>query len=245
MDDKQLLRYSRHILLPQIDVRGQEKLLASRVLIVGLGGLGSPVAMYLAASGVGNLVLVDHNSVDLTNLQRQIVHATERVGQDKTTSAALGLAALNPGVRVTTINQKLEGAALDEQVQQVDAVVDTTDNFASRFAINEACMRAGKPLISGAVVRFEGQVAVFPPGGPCYRCLYAEGGGPDEACATLGVLAPAAGIIGSIQAVETLKVLLGIGQTLAGRLLLFDALNMEWREIRLRKDPVCPVCGEI
>jgi adenylyltransferase/sulfurtransferase len=245
MDDKQLLRYSRHILLPQIDVRGQEKLLASRVLIVGLGGLGSPVAMYLAASGVGHLVLVDHDRVDLTNLQRQIVHATERVGQDKTTSAAHGLAALNPGVRVTTINQKLEGAALEEQVQQVDAVVDTTDNFASRFAINAACMRAGKPLISGAVVRFEGQVAVFPPGGPCYRCLYAEGGGPDEACATLGVLAPAAGIIGSIQAVETLKVLLGIGQTLAGRLLLFDALNMEWREIRLRKDPLCPVCGEI
>jgi len=244
MDDKQLLRYSRHILLPQIDVRGQEKLLASRVLIVGLGGLGSPVAMYLAASGVGNLVLVDHDRVDLTNLQRQIVHATERVGQDKTTSAAQGLAALNPGVRVTTINQKLEGTALEEQVQQVDAVVDTTDNFASRFAINAACMRAGKPLVSGAVVRFEGQVAVFPPGGPCYRCLYAEGGGPDEACATLGVLAPAAGIIGSIQAVETLKLLLGIGQTLAGRLLLFDALNMEWREIRLRKDPQCPVCGE-
>jgi adenylyltransferase/sulfurtransferase len=245
MDDKQLLRYSRHILLPQIDVRGQEKLLASRVLIVGLGGLGSPVAMYLAASGVGHLVLVDHDRVDLTNLQRQIVHATERVGQDKTASAAHGLAALNPGVRVTTINQKLEGAALEEQVQQVDAVVDTTDNFASRFAINAACMRAGKPLVSGAVVRFEGQVAVFPPGGPCYRCLYAEGGGPDEACATLGVLAPAAGIIGSIQAVETLKLLLGIGQTLAGRLLLFDALNMEWREIRLRKDPLCPVCGEI
>jgi len=245
MDDKQLLRYSRHILLPQIDVRGQEKLLASRVLIVGLGGLGSPVAMYLAASGVGNLVLVDHDRVDLTNLQRQIVHATERVGQDKTASAAHGLAALNPGVRVTTINQKLEGASLEEQVRQVDAVVDTTDNFASRFAINAACMRAGKPLVSGAVVRFEGQVAVFPPGGPCYRCLYAEGGGPDEACATLGVLAPAAGIIGSIQAVETLKVLLGIGQTLAGRLLLFDALNMEWREIRLRKDPLCPVCGEI
>jgi len=244
MDDKQLLRYSRHILLPQIDVRGQEKLLASRVLIIGLGGLGSPVAMYLAASGVGNLVLVDHDRVDLTNLQRQIVHATERVGQDKTTSAAQGLAALNPGVRVTTINQKLEGAALEEQVQQVDAVVDTIDNFASRFAINAVCMRAGKPLVSGAVVRFEGQVAVFPPGGPCYRCLYAEGGGPDEACATLGVLAPAAGIIGSIQAVETLKVLLGIGQTLAGRLLLFDALNMEWREIRLRKDPQCPVCGE-
>ncbi|BAV33030.1 molybdopterin biosynthesis protein MoeB [Sulfuricaulis limicola] len=244
MDDKQLLRYSRHILLPQVDVRGQEKLLASRVLIIGLGGLGSPAAMYLAASGVGHLVIVDHDKVDLTNLQRQIVHATERVGQAKTVSAAHALAALNPGVRVTTINQKLEGAALEEQIRQVDAVLDTTDNFASRFAINEACVRAGKPLISGAVVRFEGQVAVFVPGGPCYRCLYAEGGGPDEACATLGVLAPAAGVIGSVQAVETLKVLLGIGQTLAGRLLLFDALNMEWREMKLRKDPACPVCGK-
>ena len=243
MDDKQLLRYSRHILLPQIDVRGQEKLLASRVLIIGLGGLGSPAAMYLAASGVGHLVLVDPDRVDLTNLQRQIVHATERVGQDKTASAARGLEALNPGVRVTTINKKIEGTAFEEQVNLADVVVDATDNFASRFAINAACARAGKPLISGAVVRFEGQVAVFPPGGPCYRCLYAEGGGPDEACATLGVLAPAAGVIGSIQAVETIKVLLGIGQTLAGRLLLFDALNMEWREMKLRKNPACPVCG--
>jgi molybdopterin-synthase adenylyltransferase len=244
MDDQQLLRYSRHILLPQIDIRGQEKLLAARVLIIGLGGLGSPVSMYLAASGVGHLVLVDYDRVDLTNLQRQIVHATERVGQDKVASAAHGLAALNPGVRVTTINQKLDGVALAEQVRLADVVVDTTDNFVSRFAINEACVRAGKPLVSGAVVRFEGQVAMFPPDGPCYRCLYSEGGGPDEACATLGVLAPAVGIIGSIQAVETLKVLLGIGRTLAGRLLLFDALVMEWREMKLRKDPACPVCGK-
>ena len=244
MDDKQLLRYSRHILLPQIDVRGQEKLLAARVLIVGLGGLGSPAAMYLAASGVGHLVLVDHDKVDLTNLQRQIVHATERVGQDQTASAARGIEAINPGVRVTAINRKLEAAALEEQVRQADVVVDTTDNFASRFAVNEACVRAGKTLVSGAVVRFEGQVAVFSPDGPCYRCLYAEGGGPDEPCATLGVLAPAAGIIGSIQAVETLKVLLGVGRTLAGRLLLFDALGMEWREMKLRKDPACPVCGK-
>ncbi len=244
MDDKQLLRYSRHILLPQIDIRGQEKLLASRVLIVGLGGLGSPVAMYLAASGVGHLVLVDHDQVDLTNLQRQIVHTMDGVGQDKTASATHTLQTLNPGTRVTAINHKLEGAALEEQVRLADAVVDATDNFASRFAINAACMRAGKPLISGAVVRFEGQVAVFLPGGPCYRCLYTEGGGPDEACATLGVLAPAAGVIGSIQAVETIKVLLGIGQTLAGRLLLFDALNLEWREVKLRQDPRCPVCGK-
>jgi len=243
MDDKQLLRYSRHILLPPIDVRGQEKLLASRVLIIGLGGLGSPAAMYLAASGVGHLVLADHDKVDLTNLQRQIVHATDRVGQDKTASAVRGLEAINPGVRVTTLNRKLEGTELAEQVHLADAVVDATDNFASRFAINAACVREGKPLISGAVVRFEGQVTVFVPGGPCYRCLYAEGGGPDEACATLGVLAPAAGVIGSVQAVEAIKILLGFGRTLAGRLLLFDALNMEWREMKLRRDPACPVCG--
>ncbi|MHB8534333.1 MAG: HesA/MoeB/ThiF family protein [Sulfuricaulis sp.] len=244
MDDQQLLRYSRHILMPQIDVRGQEKLLTARVLILGLGGLGSPVAMYLAASGVGQLVLVDPDRVELTNLQRQIVHTTGRIGQDKVASAARGLAALNNGVRVTTINRKLEGVALDEQVRLADAVVDATDNFASRFTINEACQRAGRPLISGAVVRFEGQVAVFAPGGPCYRCLYTETGGADEACATLGVLAPAAGIVGSIQAVETIKLLLGIGRTLTGRLLLLDALNMEWREVKLRKDPACPVCGK-
>jgi adenylyltransferase/sulfurtransferase len=243
MDDKQLLRYSRHILLPPIDVRGQEKLLASRVLIIGLGGLGSPAAMYLAASGVGHLVLADHDKVDLTNLQRQIVHATDRVGQDKTASAVRGLEAINPGVRLTTLNRKLEGTELAEQVRLADAVIDATDNFASRFAINAVCVREGKPLISGAVVRFEGQVTVFVPGGPCYRCLYAEGGGPDEACATLGVLAPAAGVIGSVQAVEAIKILLGFGRTLAGRLLLFDALNMEWREMKLRRDPACAVCG--
>jgi len=242
MNDKQLLRYSRHIMLPQIDIGGQEKLLGSRVLIIGLGGLGSPVAMYLAASGVGHLVLVDHDRVDLTNLQRQIVHATDRVGQEKVASAVAGLAALNPDVRVTTYNHRLEGTMLDEQVRLADVVVDTTDNFASRYAVNEACVRAGKPLVSGAVVRFEGQVAVFSPKGPCYRCLYTDTGGADEPCATLGVLAPAAGIIGSIQAVETIKVLLGIGQTLSGRLLLFDALAMEWREMRLQRDPDCPVC---
>jgi len=212
-------------------------------LIIGLVGLGSPAAMYLAASGVGHLVLADHDKVDLTNLQRQIVHATDRVGQDKTASAVRGLEAINPDVRVTTLNRKLEGTELAEQVHLADAVVDATDNFASRFAINAACVREGKPLISGAVVRFEGQVTVFVPGGPCYRCLYAEGGGPDEACATLGVLAPAAGVIGSVQAVEAIKILLGFGRTLAGRLLLFDALNMEWREMKLRRDPACPVCG--
>jgi adenylyltransferase/sulfurtransferase len=243
MDDAQLSRYSRHILLPQIDIAGQQKLLAARVLVIGLGGLGSPVAMYLASSGVGHLTLVDHDKVDLTNLQRQIAHNTASIGEPKTASAARTLRALNPGVELTLINHKLEGAALEEAARAVDVVVDTTDNFASRFATNAACQRAGRPLVSGAVVRFEGQVSVFPHGGPCYRCLYGEEGAPDEPCSQFGVLAPATGVIGAIQAVETIKVLLGLGQNLVGRLLLFDAMNMEWREVKLRKDPACPVCG--
>jgi adenylyltransferase/sulfurtransferase len=247
MDDKQLLRYSRHILLKPVDIAGQEKLLASRVLVIGLGGLGSPVAMYLAASGVGHLTIVDHDKVELTNLQRQIVHTTETLGQDKTVSAARQLKALNPEITVSTINRKLDDAGLLEQARAVDVVVDASDNFATRFAVNAACVKTKKPLVSGAVVRFEGQVAVFRPDlsdSPCYRCLYAESNEPEEACAEFGVLAPAAGIIGSIQAAETIKLLLDIGETLTGRLLLLDALHMEWREVKLRKDPHCPVCGK-
>jgi adenylyltransferase/sulfurtransferase len=243
MDDSQLSRYSRHILLPQIDIAGQQRLLEARVLVIGLGGLGSPVAMYLAASGVGHLTLVDHDRVELTNLQRQIAHTAASIGEPKTLSAARELKALNPGVELTLIDHKLEDEALERAARAADIVVDTTDSFASRFAINAACVRAGRPLVSGAVVRFEGQVAVFAPGGPCYRCLYTETGGPDEPCSTFGVLAPAAGVIGSIQATETLKMLLGIGKPLTGRLLLMDALNMEWREMKLRRDPACPVCG--
>ncbi len=246
MDDRQLLRYSRHILLRQVDVAGQEKLLNARVLMVGLGGLGSPAAMYLAASGVGHLVIVDHDKVELTNLQRQIVHTTESIGQDKVASAARQLKALNPEITVTAINRRLEGAALTEQVRAADVVVDASDNFPTRFLLNAACVREETPLVSGAVVRFEGQVAVFRtdlPDSPCYRCLYHETSEPDEPCAEFGVLAPVAGIVGSIQAAETLKLLLGIGETLTGRVLLLDALAMEWREIRLRKDPHCPVCG--
>jgi len=247
MDDKQLLRYSRHILLRQVDIAGQEKLLASRVLVIGLGGLGSPVAMYLAASGVGHLTLVDHDKVELTNLQRQIVHTTDTLGQEKTASAAKQLRALNPEVAVTAINRKLDDAGLLAQAHAVDVVVDASDNFATRFAVNAACVKAKTPLVSGAVVRFEGQVAVFRPDrpdSPCYRCLYAESDEPEEACAEFGVLAPAAGVIGSVQAAETIKLLLGIGETLTGRLLLLDALHMEWREMKLRKDPHCPVCGQ-
>ncbi len=246
MNDDQLLRYSRHILLRQVDIAGQEKLLAARVLVIGLGGLGSPVAMYLAASGVGRLVLVDHDKVELTNLQRQIVHTTASIGQDKTASATSQLQALNPEIAITAINRKLGEAELLEQVRAADAVVDASDNFTTRFAINIACVKAKKPLVSGAVVRFEGQVAVFRPDrpdSPCYHCLYRDAGEPEEPCAEFGVLAPAAGIVGSIQAAETLKLLLGVGQTLTGRVLLLDALAMEWRELKLRKDPACPVCG--
>ncbi len=246
MDDDQLLRYSRQILLSQIDIAGQQTLLDSQVLIIGLGGLGSPAAMYLAASGVGRLVIVDHDQVDLTNLQRQIVHTTSAIGEDKTASAARQLAALNPDIEITAINRKLDEAELLAQVRAADAVVDASDNFATRFAVNRACVQAKRPLVSGAVVRFEGQVAVFRPDlpdSPCYRCLYADTNAPDDACAEFGVLAPAAGVIGSLQATETLKVLLGIGQTLAGRLLILDLLNMEWRTLRLRKDPACPVCA--
>jgi molybdopterin/thiamine biosynthesis adenylyltransferase len=246
MDDPQLLRYSRQILLPQVGIDGQQKLLAARVLIIGVGGLGSPVAMYLAASGIGQLVLVDHDKVELSNLQRQIVHTTEHLGLSKVTSAQRMLAALNPEVRVTAIAGQLDPKALVEQVQAADAVVDCSDNFATRFALNRVCVAHKTPLISGAAIRLEGQVAVFRPGradSPCYRCLYKDMDELGESCSQTGVLAPLVGIIGSIQATETIKVLLDIGETLTGRLLVLDALNMEWRSIKLRKDPDCPVCG--
>lgn len=247
MDDAQLLRYSRHILLPQIGIDGQQKLLDAHALIIGVGGLGSPVAMYLAASGVGHLTLVDPDNVDLTNLQRQIVHTTATVGRPKIDSAAQQLKALNPDVELTGINGKLEGEELLAQVRLADVVIDGSDNFPTRFAVNAACVQAHKPLVSAAVTRFEGQVAVFRadlPDSPCYRCLYEETGDVGEACVQFGVLAPVAGIIGSMQATETLKVLMNVGEALVGRLLVLDALTMESRVLRLRKDPRCPVCGD-
>lgn len=247
MDDAQLLRYSRQILLPQIGIEGQRKLLDSRVLIVGLGGLGSPVAMYLAASGVGRLTLVDHDKVELTNLQRQPIHTTATLGRPKVESAASAIAALNPGVRVDTIDHRLDDNALRAAIDAAEVIVDCTDNFPTRFAINRASVATRTPLVSGAVVRFEGQVGVFRPDRPdqpCYECLYKDDGNTEgDLCSQFGVLAPAAGIIGTIQATETIKLLLNIGETLAGRLLVMDALAMEWRTIRLRKDPACPVCG--
>ena len=246
MNDDELLRYSRQIMLPSIGIEGQERLRDARVLVIGLGGLGSPVAMYLAAAGIGTLVLCDFDRVDLTNLQRQIVHTTERVGQPKVASAAEALQALNPHCRTELVDHKLEGNALEAQVAQADLVIDGSDNFATRFAVSDACVAAQTPLVSGAAIRMEGQVSVFSgqPGDPCYRCLYGGSGEElDQSCAENGVLAPLVGIIGSVQATEAIKVLTGAGEPLVGRLLLLDALPMEWRSVRLKADPRCPVCS--
>lgn len=246
MDDQQLLRYSRQILLPQVGMEGQQRLAESRALIIGLGGLGSPAAMYLAAAGVGHLVLVDFDRVELSNLQRQIAHSTPDLGRSKAASARDTVLALNPEVEVTALEDRLVDEALLEQVRRADVVMDASDNFATRFALNEACVRTGTPLVSGAAIRLEGQVAVFRPDhgdSPCYRCLYRDEEEPAETCTQTGVLAPVVGIIGAVQALETLKVLLDIGETLTGRLLLFDALTQEWRTLKLPKDPECPVCG--
>ncbi len=245
MNDEQLLRYSRQTLLPKFGIAGQERLRASRVLVVGLGGLGSPVAMYLAAAGVGRLVLADFDAVDLSNLQRQILHTTERIGMPKADSARIGLASLNPEVELVTVKRSLSDDTLPELVASVDLVVDGSDNFATRFAVNAACMAARRPLVSGAAIRLEGQVAVFSgqPGGPCYQCLYPRDGGNDDTCTASGVLGPVVGIIGSIQATEAIKLLTGLGQSLTGRLLLLDAAAMEWRSLRIPADPACPICG--
>lgn len=245
MDDEQLLRYSRQIMLPDIGIEGQERLLASQVLIIGLGGLGSPVAMYLAAAGVGSLVLVDFDKVDLSNLQRQIIHASERIGQLKVDSARVTLKGINPAVRIRTIGRQLDEAGLTEQMAQVDLVIDGSDNFTTRFAVNRASVATGTPLVSGAAIRMEAQVSVFSgrSGDPCYRCLYGDTGELDETCTENGVLAPLVGIIGSIQATEAIKLITGAGEPLIGRLLLLDALRMQWREVRLKADPNCPVCS--
>jgi adenylyltransferase/sulfurtransferase len=248
MNDEQLLRYSRQILLPQLGIEGQQKFNQAHVLIIGLGGLGSPVAMYLAAAGVGTLTLVDFDSVDLSNLQRQIVHRSNNIGVAKVESAANTLRELNPETQLHCINEKLDESALQDLVATVDVVVDATDNFDIRFAINRACVHHRKPLVSGAAIRMEGQVSVFDlrqPQSPCYRCLYDEQGSVNETCSENGVIAPMVGIIGSIQALETLKVIAGIGDTLNGRLLITDGLYQEWRSMKLRKDPNCPVCGVV
>jgi molybdopterin/thiamine biosynthesis adenylyltransferase len=246
MEDNQLLRYSRQILLPQIDIAGQQKLLDARVLIIGLGGLGSPAALYLCAAGIGQLVLNDFDTVDLSNLQRQVLHSTASVGRSKVESAHDQLNALNPDTQIIALNRRLETEELLEQVGFADIVLDCSDNFTTRFAVNAACVKTSTPLVSGAVIRFEGQLALFTPGindSPCYNCLYSRSGEQEESCARNGIVAPLPGIIGSMQALEAIKWLLGIGRSPVGKLLVFDALNTEWHHLTLRRDPACPCCG--
>jgi molybdopterin-synthase adenylyltransferase len=247
MNDDQLLRYSRHILLPEIGIEGQARLVGSRALVIGAGGLGSPAALYLASAGVGTIVLADNDTVDLTNLQRQILHTTPAIGRPKVASGRDTIGLINPEVQVVALAERLEGARLDAAVQEADVVLDCSDNFATRHAVNRACVAHRKPLVSGAGVRFDGQVSVFDmrrDDAPCYACLFPEDAETEELrCAVMGVFAPLVGIIGATQAAEALKILSGVGVTLAGRLLLLDALAMEWRAIRIRRDPGCAVCG--
>ncbi|MES2942682.1 MAG: molybdopterin-synthase adenylyltransferase MoeB [Pseudomonadota bacterium] len=247
MTDEQLLRYSRHILLDEIGIEGQEKLLASHALIVGAGGLGSPVSLYLGSAGVGHITVVDHDRVDATNLQRQIAHRLSGIGEFKAASIAQAIAAINPDAQVSTITERADDALLDKLVQQADVVLDCTDNFATRHAINKACSKHHKPLVSGAAIRFDGQVSVYDPrqaSSPCYACVFPEVGEFEETrCATMGVFAPLVGIIGSIQAAEALKLLCNTGQPLTGRLLMLDGRSMEWTEIKMPRNSACDVCG--
>ena len=247
MNDDQLLRYSRHILLPEIGIEGQERLLASHALVVGAGGLGSPVALYLASAGVGRITICDGDTVDLTNLQRQIIHRTESIGRLKVESARDTLRSINPEVEVVAIAERVGDDALAVLAAQADVVLDGSDNFATRHAVNRACVRQRKPLVSGAAVRFDGQVSVFDlrrDEAPCYACLFPEAGeNEDMRCAIMGVFAPITGMIGTIQAAEALKILMETGEALSGRLLLVDALTMQLRTIRFKKDPACAVCS--
>jgi len=247
MNDEQLLRYSRHILLPQIGIEGQEKFRVAHALVVGAGGLGSPAALYLTASGIGTLTICDHDAVDLTNLQRQIVHRSDAIGTPKAESAQRTLATLNSEVKVNALVERLADARLDELVSAADVVLDCSDNFGTRHAINRACVAHRRPLVSGSALRFDGQIAVFDlrnSGSPCYHCLFpANTNDEDMRCAVMGVFAPLTGIIGSTQAAEALKLIAGFGTSLDGRLLLLDALAMEWRSVRLQRDPACEVCA--
>ena len=247
MNDQQLLRYSRHILLDAIGIEGQQRLLAAHALVIGAGGLGSPAAFYLASAGVGRITLADHDSVDLTNLQRQIAHAMQRLGQPKAESARTAIAQLNPQVQVDAVVARADAAALDRLVAGADIVVDCCDNFATRQAVNAACVRHGRPLVSGAAIRFDGQLAVFDtrdPQAPCYACVFPADSAPEETrCATMGVFAPLVGIIGAMQAAEALKLASGAGTPLVGQLLMLDARAMEWTRLRTPRRAACPVCA--
>jgi molybdopterin-synthase adenylyltransferase len=245
--DEQLLRYSRHILLDALGIEGQERILAAHTLVIGAGGLGSPAAHYLASAGIGKITLDDDDNVDLTNLQRQILHTQSRIGMAKAESGRQALAAINPDIDIVPLQQRLAGAELDALVASTDVVLDCTDNFTTRHAINRACVHHRKPLVSGAAIRFAGQISVYDltrDDAPCYHCLFPEGDDVDEVrCAVMGVFAPLTGIIGTTQAAEALKLVAGIGESLSGRLLLLDALDMDWRTVRFRKDAGCTVCG--
>jgi len=247
MNDDQLLRYSRHILLNELGVEGQERLLASHALVIGAGGLGSPVALYLASAGVGRITLVDHDTVDATNLQRQIAHNMERVGQPKAESARVAMHAINPEVQVNAVLQRADAALLDALVPTADVVLDCTDNFATRHAINRSCVQHRVPLVSGAAIRFDGQLSVYDARdekSPCYACVFPDTDGLEETrCATMGVFAPLVGIVGTMQAAEALKVLAGMGSRLVGRLQMLDGRGMEFTEVKLGRNPQCTVCG--
>lgn len=245
MDDNQLMRYSRQILLPQFGTEGQQILADSAVMVIGLGALGSPLIMYLAAAGVGHLILSDDDCVELSNLQRQIAYDTADIGRAKVNSAADRIQALNPEVKISKRYKRIDAQSITDDIGRVDAIVDACDNFTTRFVINAASRANRKPLISGAAIRFEGQVSVFnyKDTSPCYRCLYREEGEQEQTCVENGILSPLAGIIGSMQASETIKVLTGIGEPLDGRVLIMDSLTMELRTLKLAKDPLCPVCG--
>jgi molybdopterin/thiamine biosynthesis adenylyltransferase len=247
MTDDQLLRYSRHILLDEVGIEGQQRLLHAQALVIGAGGLGSPVALYLGTAGVGRITLVDDDTVDLTNLQRQIAHTQARVGMPKAESARQAIAAINPDVKVTAVQARADARLLDEWVPDADVVLDCSDNFRTRQAINAACVRHGKPLVSGAAIRFDGQVSVYAtsdPDSPCYACVFPSDTDFEETrCATMGVFAPLVGIIGAMQAAEALKLLSGAGHSLAGRMLMLDGRRMEWTDMRIPRNPGCPVCA--
>ena len=247
MNDEQLLRYSRHILLDEMGVDAQQRLLDATALVVGAGGLGSPAGLYLAAAGIGRILLADHDTVDLTNLQRQILHRQDRVGQPKAESGRRSMLEINPGIEVEAIVRRLDGAVLREAVGRADVVLDCCDNFPTRQAVNRACVERGKPLVSGAAIRFDGQIAVFDPrrdDSPCYHCLFPEGQDVEEVrCATMGVFAPLTGIVGTIQAAEALKLVGGFGAPAVGRLLMLDARTMHWHDVKVPRDPECAVCG--
>ena len=247
MNDEQLLRYSRQIMLPQIDVEGQQKLFDAHVLIIGIGGLGSPAAIYLTAAGIGTLTLVDFDRVELTNLQRQIVHHQADIEQYKVASAKRNLLRINPTIKIHTVDSRPDHDSLSELVKQADVVIDASDNYETRFAVNSTCVTHRIPLVSGAAIRFEGQISVFDKrsnSSPCYNCLYPASGDEEETCSENGILAPVVGIIGSMQALEAIKLICGIGEPLVGRVLIFDALTMNWRSMQLKQDPACPICGE-